>query len=114
MSYFDSYEDGSGAVFYDTVNNQWVYPRTPMVYDILAMTSGSFAGNFTGYGANTTTRSGDTTYGHNATAGIDAAYDFDAHGAPVLTIYDAGGVDTLDLSGDTVSQEAYVNYNSDG
>lgn len=114
MSYFDSYEDGSGAAFYDIVNDKFVYPRTPMVYDILAMTAGDFNGNFAGYSANSTTRNNDTHYGYNATASIDAAYDFDAHGAPVLTIYDTGGIDTLDLSGDTVNQEIFVNYDANG
>ncbi len=112
MSYFNSYEDASGAIFYDVQTGDFVYPRTPMVYDILAMTDGSFNGNFNGYAGNATTRNTDTTYGHNATTGIDAAYDFDAHGAPVLTIYDTGGIDTLDLSGDTVTTEAYMNYDA--
>lgn len=110
MSYFSADEDGSGAVFYDTVEDQWVYPRTPMVYDILAMTSGSFAGNFAGYGANSTTNSSDTVYGYNVTPGAGDVYDFAAHGAPVLTIYDTGGVDTLDLSGDVVEEQAVIAY----
>ncbi len=114
MSYFQSYEDGSGAIFYDTETNSFEYPRTAMVYDILAMTQGAFNGGFGGYGANSTTRSTDTTYGYNATAGIDQAFNFAAHGAPVLTLYDTGGTDTLDLSGDTVANEAYANYNGAG
>ena len=95
MSYFSAEDDGSGAIFYDTVAQRWVYPRTPMVYDILAMTEGGFDGNFTGYATNLTTRSSNTVYGHNATAGIDEAYDFDQNGAPVLTIYDTDGIDTV-------------------
>lgn len=51
------------------------------------------------YGANLSTRTGDTVYGFNSTAGrslfdISAA----AQGA-TFSIWDAGGVDTLDLSG---------------
>ncbi|MGB7336349.1 MAG: M10 family metallopeptidase C-terminal domain-containing protein, partial [Salaquimonas sp.] len=114
MSYFDSYEDGSGAAFYDTVEAKFVYPRTPMVYDILAMTSGDFNGQFAGYSENSTTRNTDTTYGYNVTPGIDSAFDFATHGAPVLTIYDTGGIDTLDLSGDTVANEAFVTYDAQG
>jgi serralysin len=53
------------------------------------------------YGADMTTRIGDTTYGFNAsadTAGRDA-FDFVKTPLPVMTIWDAGGNDTLDLSG---------------
>ena len=57
---------------------------------------------------------GSVIRGKDTTTGIDDAFDFDAHGAPVLTIYDTGGLDTLDLSGDAVNQEINVNYNSDG
>ena len=114
MSYFSAEEDGSGAIFYDTMAQRWVYPRTPMIYDILAMTEGGFDGNFTGYATNLTTRNGDTVYGHNASAGIDEAYDFDQHGAPVLTIYDTGGIDTLDLSGDSVTTRLVPVYNASG
>lgn len=114
MSYFNASEDGSGAVHYDVLTGQYVYPRTPMVYDILAMTQGNFAGNFGGYSQNSTTRNTDTTYGYNVTPGTNEAYDFAAHGAPVLTIYDTGGTDTLDLSGDTVSQQVVVTYDAQG
>ncbi|MFX7772380.1 M10 family metallopeptidase C-terminal domain-containing protein, partial [Acinetobacter baumannii] len=41
---------------------------------------------------------GDTVYGFNNTAG--AIYDFSSYfPAPALTIYDGGGIDTLDCSG---------------
>jgi serralysin len=51
------------------------------------------------YGPNMTTRTGDTTYGFNSTAGrtlfdISSASDW-----ALFSIWDAGGVDTLDLSG---------------
>ena len=114
MSYFNSYEDGSGSVYYDAATDTFVFPRTPMVYDILAMTQGDFNGQFGGYGFNTTTRNTDTTYGYNASAGINAAYDFGAHGAPVLTIYDTGGIDTLDLSGDLIATKTSVIYDANG
>ena len=44
------------------------------------------------------TRTGDTTYGFNANAGRDAL-DFDENDDPIVAIWDAGGVDTLDVSG---------------
>nr|WP_254447630.1 M10 family metallopeptidase C-terminal domain-containing protein [Sphingomonas sp. ID1715] len=53
------------------------------------------------YGAETTTRTGDTTYGFNATADVtnDAMRFADGKMAAVFSIWDAGGKDTLDLSG---------------
>jgi len=50
------------------------------------------------YGADLTTRTGDTVYGFNSTADRDV-YNFDINKNPFLSIYDAGGNDTLDLSG---------------
>ena len=53
-----------------------------------------------------TTRTGDTTYGFHATAdtaGRDA-FNFDLTPAPVMAIWDAGGIDTLDASGYTTNQ----------
>ncbi|MCL6699816.1 M10 family metallopeptidase C-terminal domain-containing protein [Sphingomonas sp. NSE70-1] len=53
-----------------------------------------------------TTRTGDTTYGFNATAdtaGRDA-FNFDLTPAPVMAIWDAGGNDTLDASGYATNQ----------
>ncbi|PRY89470.1 M10 family metallopeptidase C-terminal domain-containing protein [Donghicola tyrosinivorans] len=71
------------------------YPATPMVADILALQSL--------YGANMETRTGDTVYGFNANADR-AVFDFDqlrAEGKAIaaVTIWDAGGIDTLDMSG---------------
>lgn len=66
------------------------YAQTPMVHDIMVIQAK--------YGADTTTRSGDTTYGFNSNAG-HWVYNFASNSSPVLSIYDAGGIDTLDLSG---------------
>jgi serralysin len=52
------------------------------------------------YGASTTTRAGDTTYGFNSNAGntiFNANNGFS--NATTFTIFDAGGTDTLDYSG---------------
>ena len=60
------------------------------------------------YGANWETRSGDSTYGYNA-SGVGALFDFDNYGGagefdpPLFTIWDGGGEDWLDLSGDASS-----------
>jgi serralysin len=56
------------------------------------------------YGADPTTRAGDTTYGFHSTADRDV-YNFDLNKNPFLSIYDAGGNDTLDLSGFTGNHE---------
>ncbi len=68
-------------------------PQTPMMNDIMAMQ--------TIYGADTTTRSGDTVYGFqsNITGTTTAIYDFTQNLNPILCIWDAGGTDTLNLSG---------------
>lgn len=68
-------------------------PQTPMVNDILAMQ--------TMYGADPGTRVGDTTYGFscNITGTREKIFDFTVNLNPVLTIYDAAGTDTLNLSG---------------
>ena len=90
MSYFDS--SNTGAQWYGS-DGIWKYPQTPMVHDILAIQAI--------YGADTTTRTGDTVYGFNSNAGNDI-FDFSINVDPVLTIYDAGGDDTLDFSGFTI------------
>jgi serralysin len=70
-------------------------PQGPMLHDILTVQAK--------YGADKTTRSGDTTYGFNSTAG-NALYDFNLNPYPMLSVYDAGGKDTIDLSGFTAGQ----------
>jgi Ca2+-binding RTX toxin-like protein len=82
MSYFDA---GSTGADWRGFN-----PQTPMVYDILAIQQI--------YGADNATRSGNTVYGFNANAG-SRIYDFAQNSNPVLTIWDGGGKDTIDLSG---------------
>ncbi|MEO1544762.1 MAG: M10 family metallopeptidase, partial [Pseudomonadota bacterium] len=55
------------------------------------------------YGINWNLRSGDTRYGYTATDGIPSVFDFSNLGEgghptrPVITIFDGGGTDTLDL-----------------
>lgn len=82
MSYFAS--SNTGAVW----NGK--YAQTPMVYDVLAIQAK--------YGIDTTTRTGDTVYGFHSNAG-KAVFDFTKNVSPILTIWDAGGKDTIDLSG---------------
>jgi serralysin len=80
------------------------HPVTPMMADILAM--GAL------YGLSTTTRTGDTVYGFNTNAGAGSVYDFSGYTALpaiAMTLYDSGGVDTLDLSGFTAAQRIDLN-----
>lgn len=88
MSYFSASE--TGARHFDFNISTTVYAATPLVHDIAAIQAI--------YGADMTTRTGDTTYGFNSNAGRDS-YDFTKTPAPVMAIWDAGGIDTLDASG---------------
>jgi len=68
------------------------FASTPLLYDVAALQQL--------YGANMTTRTGNTVYGFNATADREL-FDLSLHPHAVFTIWDAGGRDTLDLSGFT-------------
>ncbi|HMT15281.1 MAG TPA: M10 family metallopeptidase, partial [Aestuariivirga sp.] len=81
MSYFDA--DNLGADWYG-VDDYWHYPTTPMLDDVAAIQAL--------YGADLTTRTGDTVYGFNSTAGA-AFYNFSQNAYPIFTIWDAGGTD---------------------
>jgi serralysin len=91
MSYFDLYEAGNNQVDWNFM--RFVYPSTPMVHDIWVAQQI--------YGPETSTRTGNTTYGFNATADVtnDAMRFEVGEMASIFTIWDAGGTDTLDLSG---------------
>jgi methionine-rich copper-binding protein CopC len=74
-------------------DGQTYSPQTPMLNDIMAIQRI--------YGASTTTRLDNTVYGFSSTVGgpTGAIYDFTVNRTPILTLFDSGGVDTLDLSG---------------
>ena len=87
MSYFGASNTGADWVASDS---RTYYSQTPMLHDIMAIQAI--------YGAETTTRAGQ----YDVWLQFDAdvwLYDFGQNTHPVLCIYDAGGVDTLDLSG---------------
>lgn len=90
MSYFDSFETGAQNIDWNVM--RFVYPSTPMVDDVQVIQNK--------YGADMTTRTGDSTYGFNSTADVtNAAMKFNTgEMATIFTIWDAGGKDTLDLS----------------
>lgn len=98
MSYFGPSWGGSnseGIAWADWVGSNGVRysPQTPMLNDIMAIQEM--------YGVETTTRTGDTTYGYNSNVTGDARdiFDFDRNDHPILAIFDSAGNDTLDLSG---------------
>jgi hypothetical protein len=88
MSYFDAYETGAQHIDFTLTN--FAYAATPLVHDIAAIQRI--------YGVDTTTRTGNTTYGFNSNAHEDA-YDFTLNTRPIVAIWDAGGKDTIDFSG---------------
>jgi serralysin len=88
MSYFMGNVTGQSVVNLDSLT--FNYAQTPAVHDIYTVQQI--------YGADTTTRSGNTVYGFNSTADKDV-FDFTQNTNPLLTIWDGGGTDTLDLSG---------------
>ncbi len=115
--------NGSATYGIDNVylNDSWAY--TLMSY--MSQNDGAYFGDFRFvlgpqisdilalqdlYGANTTTRGGDTVYGFNSTE-IDV-HDFSQFTrAPSLSIFDTGGTDTLDFSG--YSANARIDLNAE-
>lgn len=83
MSYFS--ETNTGGSFGGT------YSAAPMLDDIAAVQLE--------YGANTTTRLGDNTYGFNANAGRPWFEATSGGSRLVFAVWDAGGNDTFDFSG---------------
>jgi Ca2+-binding RTX toxin-like protein len=93
MSYFNA--SSIGARHFDFNISTTVYAATPLIHDILAIQRI--------YGADMTTRTGDTTYGFNSNAGRDS-FNFTLTPAPIMAIWDAGGIDTIDASGYATNQ----------
>jgi serralysin len=94
MSYFDATNTGAQIVNWNT--GLYAYAQTPLVDDVLTIQSI--------YGADPTTRTGNTTYGFHSNAGNNL-FDFSKNPYPYLTIYDASGNhDKIDLSGFSTSQ----------
>jgi serralysin len=91
MSYFTADKTGADWIASD---GKRYFAQTPMLYDIMAIQKI--------YGVETTTRTGDTTYGYNSNTSDDL-FDFTQNLHPVLCIFDSDGVDTLDLSGSNYS-----------
>jgi len=94
MSYFGPGTAGTGSTLLS-----W----TPLVADVAAVQAL--------YGINTTTRTGNDTYISNSN--LAGAYNFEgAIFIPAVTIYDAGGIDTIDAS--VYSMAQVIDLNIDG
>ena len=85
MSYFAASNTGA--------NFGGVRPMTPMIHDIAALQLL--------YGANLSTRTGDTVYGFHSNTGLEPFSIVNSSDQRVFAIWDAGGNDTIDLSGYT-------------
>ncbi len=83
MSYWSETETGADFHGY--------YASAPLIDDIAAVQRL--------YGANMTTRTGDTTYGFNSNAGREWYLATGADAKVVFAVWDAGGTDTFDFSG---------------
>ncbi|MBD3837649.1 M57 family metalloprotease, partial [Brevundimonas sp.] len=88
MSYWSETNTGSNFGGY--------YAAAPMLDDIAAIQLL--------YGANMSTRTGDTTYGFNSNTGRDFLTATSANSALIFAVWDAGGYDTLDFSGYSQNQ----------
>jgi Ca2+-binding RTX toxin-like protein len=99
MSYWPVDADGTeverdSATTTDT-NDDGINAATPLLHDVMAIQAK--------YGADMTTRAGNDTYGFNASFSgpwrpvFDFAWAFNVD--PVIAIWDAGGIDTLNVSG---------------
>ena len=88
MSYFG--ESNTGGAF------NGAYAVAPLLDDIAAAQLA--------YGANMTTRTGDTVYGFNSNAGRDWFSAASSSSKLVFAAWDAGGTDTFDFSGYRTAQ----------
>ena len=77
MSYFDA--TSTGANYVPPGQTSSYSSATPLRDDIAAIQAI--------YGANMTTRAGDTVYGFNCTADDKAAFDFTVNTAPIVCIW---------------------------
>jgi serralysin len=91
MSYFDAADTQPAAPKH--------YAQTLMMYDVYAVQQL--------YGANYATNSGNTIYGFHST--VSGALNFATNRAPLVCIWDGGGIDKLDVSGFGQAQKIDLN-----
>lgn len=103
---------GNNASYYEDTRQY-----TVMSYFSESNTGGSFGGRYSAvpllddiaaaqrlYGANMTTRTGDTVYGFNSNAGRSWFEATSSSTALIFAVWDAGGQDTFDFSGYSQTQ----------
>ncbi len=100
MSYFNAGQSGEDVDHVGTNGYSTRYASTPLLHDILALQAY--------YGADMETRTDNTTYGFNSNAGR-SAFDFEQTIDPIVAIWDADGVDTIDVSGFDTDQHINLN-----
>ncbi|MGL4491170.1 MAG: M10 family metallopeptidase C-terminal domain-containing protein [Rhizobiaceae bacterium] len=80
----------------DILGNSFAFVMTPMMADLVAIQNL--------YGVSTTTRTGNTVYGFNSNAG-NPIYNAAQFNNVSYTVFDSGGIDTLDFSGFSQAQK---------
>ena len=98
MSYFDQADN----TYFQIRGYTQEFVLTPMNSDIVAMSLM--------YGLSTTTRADNTVYGFGSTA-VRAVYDATQFPGAAYTIFDSGGIDTLNYSGH--AQNQLIDLNSE-
>ncbi len=96
MSYFDQREN----LYFKDQGFTRQYALSPIIADGIAVANL--------YGVNTLTRTGDTIYGFGNTSGREI-YDAALNPNVTYTVYDNGGVDTLNYSGSAAAQTINLN-----
>lgn len=111
--------DGDGPITYANSAEYYEDTRqyTVMSYFSEANTGGGYGGRYAAapqmddirgaqieYGANMTTRTGDTVYGFNSNAGRDWFLAANSSSRVIFAVWDAGGIDTFDFSGFSQNQ----------
>lgn len=121
LSHPAAYNAGSGGTI--TYADSAIYFEDSRQYTVMSYFSETFTGGNFGagrysavpllddiaaaqrlYGANTTTRTGDTVYGFNSNAGQPWFNANTSLSALIFAVWDAGGTDTFDFSGYEVAQ----------
>ena len=120
LSHPAAYNAGSGGTI--TYDGSAIYFEDSRQYTVMSYfretnTGGDFGGLYSAvpllddiaavqrlYGANTTTRTGNTVYGFNSNAGQPWFSAVNSFSALIFAVWDAGGTDTFDFSGYSVAQ----------
>ncbi len=97
MSYFDQTEN----TYFQGLGFTRQFAVSPMIADLIAVANL--------YGANTLTRTGNTTYGFNNNTGREIFTAVGGQTPMSYTVVDNGGTDTLDYSGYTQAQRIDLN-----